>query len=241
MGKVTEKVVLPRDQEADLVWFLGVGSTCFEKSTCGSMLEALERDSCVSKTCGKCKGLGILGADEEYDYPGYGDFCGSCKGTGTLPVVSKRSKHALTAKPKTQSHGGNGKTPDDRVLTRYASVSRRLDKLQLINPVSVQVLAAHFGNAGTRWAQQDGYSRIFPVLALTQAGATLLKRSQNRALLVEQDTDVPKDAHEQLGQLHIIQRIQPDANRGKLFALAFEQAESLFDTAVSDYLKTEKR
>lgn len=240
MGKATEKVTLPQHQESDLVWFFGSGQSAFERSTCGSMLEALERDSCVSKACARCSGQGIIGGDD-FTAKGYGDWCDRCKGTGTLPVASKRSKHALTAKPKTQSHSGNGKTPDDRTLTKYASVSRRINRLQEINPVSVQVLAAFCGNAGTRWAQTENYSRIFPVLSLTQAGATLLKRSQNRALLVDQDTDVPKDAHEQIGQLHLIQKVQPDANRGKLFALAFDQAEALLDKAVVDYLKTEKR
>jgi len=237
-----DKAVMPPDIESDLIWFLGRGQSAFERSTCGLMLESLERDSCVSKTCAKCKGQGVIGGDD-YTLPDYGAWCEKCKGTGSLPVVLRRSKGALTAKPKTKSTHGTGKTPDDKTLTRYAACSRLINKLQQVYPESVQVLAAYYGNAGTRWAQTEGYSRIFPVIALTRAGETLIKKAHAKELLQdsEQDTGVPRDAHEQIGQLHLVNKIQPDGSRTKLFTEGFAAAERLMDTAIRHWLEVAKR
>lgn len=234
--QISSRPELPREDETMLTWFLGEGSCYFEKSTCGSMLDAMEQSSCTSIKCKKCKGVGILGCDDWLD-PKSGSWCGACDGTGTLPVTMKRSKHALTAKPTKQNIGSNAKAPDNWALTTYAVVSRRINRMQVTSPQSVQVLAAFYGNAGTRWAQTENYSRIFPVIALTKAGVTLLKKSAGRALIQEQVTDVPQDAHEQLGQLHLVNRVQPEAGRTKLFSDGFDQAEGLYDIAVQDWLK----
>lgn len=233
----SDRPELSHEDETMLIWFFGEGSCYFEKSTCGSMLDALERDSCTSITCTKCRGAGIIG-ESDWTNPDSGSWCNSCNGTGCLPVTMKRSKHVLTAKPTQQNIGGNARPPDNWALTTYAIVSRRIDKMQTFTPVSVQTLCAFYGNAGTRWAQTEGYSRIFPVLALTRAGATLIKRSQGRVLLQDQIPDVPQDAHEQLGQLHLVNRVQPEGGRTKLFTEAFSQAELLVDIAVVDWLKT---
>lgn len=244
MAKLKKELAeMPNNEAADLTWFFGPGSVKFERSTCGSMLEAMERDSCESKKCSQCKGQGILGIGMDVTETGYGDYCSRCNGTGSLPVASKRSKNVLTARPKSQSGGGYGKTPNDKTLTRYASISRRINRLQETDPESVQVLAAFYGNAGTRWAQTEGYSRVFPVLVLTQAGRTILKRSWTSATLQMYDSipDVPQDAHEQLGQLHLVNKVQPDGARSKLFAEAFLQGERLLNTATENWLGTIKK
>jgi len=234
-----ETVEMPRDQAGDLQWFFGVGSVAFEKSTCGSMLDALERDSCTSKQCSKCRGQGIIGGDD-YTAPGYGDWCDKCKGIGTLPVTLRRSKLALTARPKSQSSSGVAKTPSDKTLTRYASVSRRVKRLQERAPESVQILAAYYGNAGTRWAQTPGYTSLFPVIVLTQAGISLIKRYSTKEVLqfVWSGSAADQDAHEQLGQMYGLNKAKQDSNITKLFQEGFLQAEKLVELATVDWLAT---
>lgn len=241
MGKLKENITMPPDQERDLIWIFGVGSTCFEKSTCGSMLDALERDSCTSKTCAKCNGQGVVGGDD-FTAPDYGAWCDRCSGTGTLPVVMRRSKAALTARPKSASGRSSGKTPADKTLTRYASISRRINKLQERRPESVQILAAYYGNAGTRWAQTEGYTRLFPVIVLTDPGATLVKRAHDRHLFQEgeRNTGVPLLAHEQLGRLHSENKTQPDGSRTKLFIEGEIAAEALLEISILDWMETLK-
>lgn len=236
MGKKikSEKPALSAEDFAYISWFFTDGQCAFEKSPCGGMLDALERDSCTSIKCNKCRGAGIIGEDDWANLDN-GSWCGACRGTGTLPIAMKRGKGALTAKPTKQNVGSNAKAPENWALTVYALVSRRINRLQQTAPVSVQVLAAFCGNAGDRWAQTEGYSRVFPVLALTRAGATLIKKSHGRVLLHDQIPDVPQDAHEQLGQLHLVNKVQPETGRSKLFIEAFAQAELLIDAAVSDW------
>jgi hypothetical protein len=243
MGKRKEEdSLMPPDQERDLIWFLGPGSSAFEKSTCGPMLDALERDSCTSKSCAKCRGIGVLGGDD-YTSPDYGAWCPKCGGTGTLPVAMKRGKVPLTARPKASASHSSGKTPADKTLTRYASISRRINRLQEAHPESVQILAAYYGNAGTRWAQTDGYSRMFPVIALTIPGATLIKRALPSELIQtpELDRGVPMEAHEQLGRLYELNKTRPDGGRGKLFADGFIVGEKLLNVAIGHWLETVKK
>lgn len=237
-SKSLDRPAISHDDEVMLSWFFGEGSAYFERSPCGGMLEALERDSCVSQTCRRCRGVGVIGEDRDYTDPEYSQWCSSCNGTGTLPITMKRSKLALTAKPTKPNIGSNAKAPDNWALTTYAVASRRIDRMQTFSPVSVQTLAAFWGNAGSRWAEQDGFGRIFPVIALTKAGATLIKRSQGRSILQDQESDVPRDAHEQLGQLYLVEKIQSDPNRAKLFASGFSQAEKLVDQSILDWEKT---
>jgi len=238
MGKKKELVLMPPDQESDLVWFFGDGQCEFERSACGPMLDALYRASGVSKPCAKCNGNGIIGDDLDFTAPGYGDWCDKCKGTGTLPIVSKKSKFPLTAKPKTVSGGGSGSEPNDKALTKYASISRKINRLQETHPRSVQILAAYYGNAGERWCGTPGYSRLFPVLVLTSAGATLIKRYSIKEIskALWDSENAVHDAHEQLGQMHALNQVEPDSGRTKLFNEAFLQAEKLMETATVDWL-----
>jgi hypothetical protein len=238
--RTVEKPALSNEDQASISWFFTDGQCAFERSPCGPMLDALERDSCTSMPCRKCRGAGICGESDWLD-PESGQWCTLCNGTGTLPVVMKRSKHALTAKPTKSNAGSNAKAPENFALTTYAFVSRRINLMQVFAPVSVQVLAAYFGDSGYRWAQQDGRGRIFPVIALTKAGATLIKRSQGRTILQDQESDVPRDAHEQLGQLFLVESVQSDPNRAKLFTAGFKQAETLYDQAILDWNSTAKR
>jgi hypothetical protein len=240
MGKLKDKIEMPDTQEKALVWYFGIGQSAFEKSTCGSMLDALERDSCTSKLCSTCKGVGIKGGDD-YAAPGYGDWCQKCLGTGSLPVAMRRSKHALTARPKAVSSSSNAKTPSDKTLTKYASISRQVNRLQETKPESVQILAAYYGNAGTRWAQTEGYTRIFPVIVLTKPGEMLVKRAQEVLQIGEHSSGVPRDAHEQLGQLHMLNKSHPDGSRTKLFIEGERAADKLMDVAILDWMDTVKK
>jgi hypothetical protein len=237
-SRATDRPSLSIDDQASIGWFFTSGQCEFERSPCGAMLDALERESCTSITCKRCRGEGIIGSDRDFTDPEYSQWCSSCGGTGSLPVTLRKSKSALTAKPTKTNLGSNAKAPDNWALTTYAVVSRRINLIQVFAPVSVQVLAAYFGDSGSRWAEQDGHGRIFPVIALTKAGATLIKRSQGRGMLQDQESDVPKDAHEQLGQLHLINQIQPDPNRTRLFAAGFSQAEALYDQALENWHKS---
>ena len=239
--KSEDRPILSSEDQASISWFFTDGQSYFERSPCGAMLDALERDSCTSIRCRRCRGEGIIGIERDYTDPEYAQWCSQCNGTGTLPVAMKRSKNQLTAKPTKPNIGSNAKAPDNWALTTYAVVSRRVNLIQVFAPVSVQVLAASFGNAGARWAATEGYNRLFPVLALTKAGATLIKRSQGRTILQDQESDVPRDAHEQLGQIHLVEKVQPEPNRTKLFTTAFKQAEALYFQACEDWNSTVKR
>lgn len=233
------KSTIPSQDESDLIFFFGRGACVFERSTCGPMLDALERDSCTSVSCKRCKGQGIIGLDDWSD-PENGEWCRSCGGTGTLPVSSKRSKHSITVKPKKQSNYTSGKTAGDSVVTRFAGVSRRISRMFEIAPESVQVLAAFYGNAGTGWAQTEGYGRLFPVLSLTKAGQTLLKKATGKVLFQDDQREgLPKDAHQLLGDLDRVQKELPEAGRGKLFSDAYLQADRLMKQAALDWASAE--
>jgi hypothetical protein len=228
-GPVPELINL--HDEAALQWFFGRGSTVFERSTFGAMLDRLDKDAHTSTPCTLCEGAGILeeggfaikkvGDDFDERTVEHGGWCPRCRGTGFTPVRTRKSKEALTARPSKPPIEGGGEAPDDTALTRYAVTSRRLSTVERSDPEAIEVLAAYYGDAGCRWGRTR-HGRLFAVYALTPAGCKLIKM----ALEGRQDAIEMSD-HERIGVAAELEQTQPKRQRRALLDAAAVQALEL--------------
>ncbi len=224
--------LIPPADEAALSWFFGKGTTVFERSTFGAMIEQLDREAHTSRSCFACKGTGIAGSDggeqwtEELDEGrkkivwGNGNWCHKCRGIGCVPVRKGASSEAVSVNVDDSAGHSGGYLPNDEALTRFAVMSRRVS---LMPRTAAIIFAAYFGDAGARWAP-TGNGRLFALYPLTEAGQKLLKSVQS-----EGDLDLPP--HERLGVLVELDRLQPKGNRRALLNAAASQALELLEAA----------
>lgn len=106
-----------------------------------------------------------------------GCWCRRCNGTGFMPIREKRSRAALTVRPKSHHGGGNGFEVDDTALRKFAKMSRRISELYEKDREALNILAAYYGQVGLRYGRTKR-GRIMAVYALTLCGQRLVKRGQ---------------------------------------------------------------
>lgn len=144
--------------EADLIWYHGLGQTVFERSTIGSMLERAEQFGSLS-----------------FQAP-------------RRPVLNKAGdiiawEDGVTARPTAEMRAPSGYTPDDRALERYAHVSSLMLLVERKDRLAATVIALYFSELGTRWARGDtGHGRVGALYHLTAKGQALVAASSREAV-----------------------------------------------------------
>lgn len=108
--------------------------------------------------------------------------------------------------------------PDETLLLRAASVSRRLRKVAALDARAEQTLEVYYGFIGARWARSTE-GRLFSLYPLTEAGARL----------VLDDIAAQRDAaalpHERVAHALCAQKAAPNEARRELLARMRNQAE----------------
>ncbi len=216
-----------------LEWYHGQGQSAFQRSTCGPMLERLQRDAFTSATCAKCHGVGIVeengvihdATGREKKIKEAGGWCERCKGTGHTPVRVKASKNELTAKPKGSSSESEGYVPDDYTLTRFAIISRRMSIVENLSAEAARTLAAYHGDQGERWARTER-GRLFAIYSLTESGKALALRAAEHAECLS------LSYCDRIAFMAELQRKEPKPWRGQLLAGASREAAALYQAAV---------
>ncbi len=229
--------------EASLEWYLSRGQSAFQRSTCGAMLERLQRDAFTSAQCAKCGGSGILEIGGiGHDAAGretrseYGGWCDRCKGTGHTPIRTRNSRHELTARPKGLQRESEGYVPDDYTLTRFAIVSRRLGKVAEVSPESAQVLVAFYGDQGARYGRTR-LGRLFAVYPHTSAGQELALAAASEAKCVPlshlERLEVQAELQHDMARLPAGKIDETHARRQRLLTEASKEAAALYHAAVA--------
>jgi hypothetical protein len=146
----------PQD-ECDLLWFFSRGTTSFERSTIGGMLERAELYSVAR----------LYAAEQRPVYDPEGRRVGFLTG--------------ITARPTAETRAPSGYTPKDHVLHKYAKVSAALARVERASPLSARVLEALLGDLGEHWATLEPHGRIGSLFHLTAKGQQLLAADARRA------------------------------------------------------------
>jgi len=190
----------PRD-ESDLLWYFGPGQTAFERSTMGGMLERAEAFGSVT-----------------YTWP--------MEPVLTAAGVCIGHRSAITARPTAETHEVSGYVPDDRVLERYAHVSRLVMLVERRSQLSATVLALYFGESGNRWALgTTGHGRVGALYHLTDKGRALVAAASAEPNAIQ----IP--APQRLEVIAAVHKAQPRAKAAEERAMALakccRQAEQL--------------
>jgi hypothetical protein len=147
---VSEPRSVPRytiGDEVDLLWYHGLGQTCFERSTFGGMLERAEKFS-VQASWPQVPVLGLGGSIIGYE-------------------------SGITARPTAEQREVSGYMPDEFALERYARVSLAMMRVERKDGLAAAVIAILFGDAGQRWAGSD-HGRNGALYHLTAKGTALI-------------------------------------------------------------------
>jgi len=147
--------IIPRyslKDEADLLWYFGLGQTAFERSTFGGMLDRAAAFSCK---------------DAWPREPVFND---------AGAIIGYES--AITARPTAETREVSGYVPDDAALTRYAHVSQLMMRVERLDKVAAAVIGLFFGDAGQRWANNPEHGRAGALYHLTSKGRVLIEAAE---------------------------------------------------------------
>lgn len=215
---------MPLTDESDLGWFLGQGEGNFMRSTTGPMLERAK----------------VMSASYTYD-----DLSNrmSDKYDRRAPDIPDRDfkvahgamMQDITAMPSgkqpvdvtPEGHVRIGNDPDHCVVIRYASVSRRLSRVDAYSVDAGKYLRVYYGDSGARWGRSK-HGRIFSLYALTPAGSKLVAKVESEDPGVD---FLPAD--ERLGVIAALQGI-PSAmkmSRKRALDMADTQAWAMYRAA----------
>ena len=181
----------------ELIWYFNEGQAALEKSNFGAVLERSELFAYRSIRCGTCAGLGILSASGSAGSPAWaqmieaeegvfrkaraGDWCPDCDGTGSdYERGHEYSSAQVTAQPKGIEEPGGGYEAGHHDLERYATISRRLVRVERESAALLGVLGQLYGPAGERCVSEGHYGRLLPVMAGTIPGGELVTGSNER-------------------------------------------------------------
>lgn len=154
------KRIVPRysiKDEADLLWYHGLGQTCFERSTFGGMLDRAATFDTGNAHWPKC--------------PVFND---------NGDVIGHES--AITARPTAETKEITGHAPDDEALIRYARVSKQMMRVERRDALASKVLEFLFGDLGARWATTE-HGRNGALYHLTVKGIALIDTDNKRSSL----------------------------------------------------------
>lgn len=187
--------------EADLLWYHGLGQTAFERSTFGSMLERAEQ----------------FGMSFAWPQEPVLNSAGDCIGY----------RSAISARPTAETHEVSGYVPDSEVLTRAARVSKIMMQVERRGVLSTtvnaaEVIAVYFGDLGARWAgSPTGHGRFGSLFHLTVKGRAMIDEANREANSV-QLTPV-----ERIEIIAVVNKAQPKQPRSEALAVCGRQAVEL--------------
>jgi hypothetical protein len=201
---------LSREDEDDLIWFLG--QIVFHRSTLGPQLEraamlAVNSDGKRHRP----SPLWERGADGR--------------------KVGQRQR--VYCKETRASDGGY--EPEHQDLVRYSRIGTRLEAVARASPQAHVVLTLYFGNAGRRWLHhwaRQGYGpgALNCLFEFTPSGRRRLEEMAEERRTEGQPVS-PLQPAEQLASEWQSQRLQPTDDRKRLLQRIHDQAEALFDEA----------
>lgn len=223
-------------EQKELTWYLSKGISIFERSTIGAILDKLELESCVSRSCRMCGGSGIV--DKPFQCPDpkdkartitiqLGAWCEKCKGTGVEPVrLSEEEKRLVDSGEwsRNDSEGTRSAVPDE-TLVRFAFVSRLLS---LLPSEAREVIEAAYGDEGEELSH-GLKGRAWAVTPLTEAGKKLLAGERCRKETA--GIASPEKPVQCLASLADLPKNKRQPERTKLLAEAASQAEKMLREA----------
>lgn len=230
----------------ELTWFLTEGLSVFERSTTGAILEKLEMDAYVSRSCRRCGGCGVLDEgwtqthrrclnsndpDNKYEIPPIahltGAWCPKCNGTGAEPMRLSAEEQRLVDTGDWSSDDKEGKRSavPDATLVRYAHVSRTLS---LMPSLLREALVMAYGDEG-EGLSSTVHGRSWACSPLTIAGGELLLKERRRRTVDEKDA--PERPIRCMTALANLGANKAHPERVKLLAEAAADAERLLNSA----------
>ena len=168
----------------ELRWYLTTGTSIFERSVMGGILDKLENEAYKSDYCKRCAGTGILNkpwsGPDKYgitrSYAG-GQWCPKCNGRGHQPVrmTQEEAENAYGGDWTCGDNEGTRATVGDAILVRYAYVSR---VLSLMQPQLREALQWAYGDSGDTLSGTI-HGRSWACAALTEPGKLILANERN--------------------------------------------------------------
>jgi hypothetical protein len=241
----------------ELTWFLTEGISVFERSSTGAILDKLEMDAFVSRSCRKCGGAGIideghiqtekriLGSRDPYntyklDNPVHhktGAWCPKCKGTGAEPVRLSAEEQRLVDAGDWSSDDKEGKRSSvpDSTLIRYAHVSRTLSRMPSLLR---EALVMAYGDDG-EGLSGTVHGRSWACSPLTIAGCELLLKERKRRTVDEEDA--PERPIRCMIALAKLGANKAHPERAKLLGEAAAAAEELLRSAERSWTRIVER
>lgn len=142
-----------REDESHLLWYFGLGQTAFERSTSGGMLDRAAQFA-NNDAWPRVQVLGKGGA---------------CIGW----------ESAITARPTAESRSISGYVPDEFAMTRYADVSRNMQRVERKDGLAALALSVFFGDIGQKWATSGAeHGRNGALYRLTVKGRALIEADE---------------------------------------------------------------
>lgn len=210
-GKTANGYTLSIRSERSLDWFFGLGQSAFEGSIFGAQLEQARSLRYRTERCKRCGGDGFTKSDGQ---------CPKCLGMGRLAYKRRGNGRTPTVYPTAEVKSSGGYSPDERILERYAQVSRTLDRATSLDDCARPVLWCYYGDLGARWARTK-HGRIFALYVLTQPAKRLLEIGE------QQTADLGIRPDERLGVEAGLQSTQPKTARAELLTRADLDARRL--------------
>lgn len=216
--------------EAELQWYLTIGTSFFERSTFGAVLDAGVLYAFGTSPCPVCHGAGIVdrrwyGRDASGNkvlFP-TGKSCSKCDGRGALVGRLVQSDEPITARPTCHRDFGARQPPPDQVLVRYARVSRRLGKM----PLGLRTaICAAYGDVGEAQLGSGLRGRSWALAPLTKPGKELLAMAR-RARDVARSMTHNEEPVALLTALAQIDAVKPNKIRRALLQQAAAEAREL--------------
>ena len=223
-------------EESELTWFLTQGISVFERSTFGAVLERLDMDAHVSRTCPICEAGIVIEVTQKRHAKRLkwvaeakiGDWCRRCNGTGVIPVRLSPEEQTMVDSDgwsMDSDHEGQRSAVPDAVLVRYAFVSRSLSRM----PLRLKdALTLAYGDEGAELANTL-HGRSWACSPLTKAGVQLLAAERERRTRVNGiEPERPIQAMTALANLALG---KGNPERTKLLAEAARDANELLKKA----------
>jgi len=234
---------IPYYDQAELTWFYGEGTSCFERSSFGDQLHRAAVYAYWLEKCNVCFGTGfretpdkLLRAFREGLGPFRDDFCDICRGAGHTKRARRSSRRPTVGRPgRAQVQSTDLVDRDWPTVERYGRISRRVFGL---SPSTRLTYGELWGSTGCHWETVKGRGREFAVWPLVDAGQRLLAQSYE-AVNRKRVLTKCEILHVEL-ELDQLCR-EPDARqlrRRKLLALARQQAAHAIQQADGDWTAT---
>lgn len=217
--------------ENEIEWFLSLGEVHFMRSTTGPMLERAkvmspsythdELDNRLPDKYDRRQPVGWTPPTDERGRP-----AGVVARGAVMTTVTANPSCGRPIEVTVDGAVRIGNDPPHNVVVQYASVSRRLSRVEGQSIEAGKHLRLYYGDSGAKWGRTK-HGRIFSLYASTPAGKALV------ALVEKQDECVFLPADDRLGVIAELQGIPSVSklSRKRALDLADKQAWAMYRAA----------